>query len=164
MLLWHKIDAWNYRRQQRKLGHNVVLVRDEETTVGGSAEVDIAVNVGVVVFVELAIRWNSIQGVNSLDSAGQFIPFFIALAQFLSVGYKAVANYMRKFADEEFDGRQPGRLEAGDQQDNALSPGPDGQPPCPHGKAAAQVHEDEETHAMAPAPVLQPKLVKVSTA
>lgn len=123
-------------------------------------EIDIALNVGIIVFMELAIRWNSISGVNSLNSAGQFMPFFIALAQFLSVGYKALSNYMRKFATEEFDGQQPGHLEAGDQHNNALSLGPDGQPLCRHGKDMGHVHE-EETHSLPP--VRQRNIVRVST-
>ena len=33
---------------------------------------------------ELSIKWNNIQQVNSLDSTGQFMPLFISIAQFVT--------------------------------------------------------------------------------
>lgn len=68
--------------------------------------VDLALNIGVILFVELTIRWNQISDVHSLNSPGQFIPFFIGLAQLMSVGYKAIKNYLKNEADEEDPGRR----------------------------------------------------------
>lgn len=68
--------------------------------------VDLALNIGVILFVELTIRWNDISGVHSLDSPGQYIPFFIGLAQLMSVGYKAIKNYLKNEAEEEDPGRR----------------------------------------------------------
>lgn len=48
---------------------------------------DFLVNIGAIVYVEMALKWNNISGVHSLAAPGQFMPFFIALAQLLSVFY-----------------------------------------------------------------------------
>ncbi|PHH88817.1 hypothetical protein CDD83_6998 [Cordyceps sp. RAO-2017] len=62
--------------------------------------VDLLANVGAIVYVELALKWNGITGVHTLDSPGQFMPFFIALAQFLSVFYSALKYVLLQYADE----------------------------------------------------------------
>lgn len=53
---------------------------------GGSFESSL--KIGVIVFAELTVKWNHISGVNSLNSPGQYMPFFIALAQVLTTIYQ----------------------------------------------------------------------------
>lgn len=48
---------------------------------------DFLVNIGAIVYVEMALKWNHISGVHSLATPGQFMPFFISLAQLFSVFY-----------------------------------------------------------------------------
>lgn len=57
---------------------------------------DLALNIGVILFVELTLRWNEIQGVHKLADPGQFMPFFIGLAQFLAVLYRYVSRATRE--------------------------------------------------------------------
>ncbi|PFH62988.1 hypothetical protein XA68_10400 [Ophiocordyceps unilateralis] len=66
--------------------------------------VDLLANVGAIVYVEVSLRWNSITGVHSLDSPGQFMPLVIALGQFLSVFYSAAKEMLRRRANDDFSG------------------------------------------------------------
>ncbi|KJZ72428.1 hypothetical protein HIM_08231 [Hirsutella minnesotensis 3608] len=56
---------------------------------------DLLANVGAIVYVEVSLKWNGITGVHSLDSPGQFMPFFIALGQLLSVFYCAAKYFLQ---------------------------------------------------------------------
>lgn len=49
-----------------------------------SAMIQLAIGVSSM---ELTIKWNKIEGVHSLGSASQLIPFIIALGQFVNVAY-----------------------------------------------------------------------------
>lgn len=60
--------------------------REKDNPMGFGA-LDFLVNVGAIVYVEMALKWNNISQVHSLVAPGQFMPFFIALAQLLSVFY-----------------------------------------------------------------------------
>ncbi|KPM38818.1 hypothetical protein AK830_g7750 [Neonectria ditissima] len=53
-----------------------------------TGKVEMTVNIGIIVFVEVSLRWNHITDVHSLSSPGQFMPFFIALAQLVSTLYR----------------------------------------------------------------------------
>lgn len=55
---------------------------------------EISVNIGVIAFVEMTLKWNNITGVQSLRDPGQFMPFLIALAQLLAVIYQAVSKIL----------------------------------------------------------------------
>ncbi|UNI17412.1 hypothetical protein JDV02_003754 [Purpureocillium takamizusanense] len=66
-----------------------------------TASLDVFVNVSAIVYVEVSLRWNDIQGVHSLNSPGQFMPFVIALGQLLSVFFTASKAVMQKAADED---------------------------------------------------------------
>ncbi|PHH68607.1 hypothetical protein CDD82_413 [Ophiocordyceps australis] len=62
--------------------------------------IDLIVNIGAIVYVEMALRWNQISGVYSLDSPGQFMPFVIALGQLLSVFFSAAKYLLQWDANE----------------------------------------------------------------
>jgi hypothetical protein len=49
----------------------------------GTGSFEIAFELGIVVYVEMALKWNNISGIHTLSQPGQFMPFFIALAQFI---------------------------------------------------------------------------------
>ncbi|KAH6607687.1 hypothetical protein Trco_004000 [Trichoderma cornu-damae] len=66
----------------------------------GYGPFDFLVNVGAIVYVELALKWNNISGVHSLVAPGQFMPFFIALAQLLSVFYGVAKAALSLAADD----------------------------------------------------------------
>ena len=51
---------------------------------------EFAVDIGIIVYVEMALRWNRITGVHSLNSPGQFMPLFIAIAQLIATGYRGI--------------------------------------------------------------------------
>ena len=51
---------------------------------------EFALDIGIIVYVEMALRWNRITGVHSLDSPGQFMTLFIALAQLIGTAYRAL--------------------------------------------------------------------------
>ncbi|KAL7899500.1 hypothetical protein HDV63DRAFT_373402 [Trichoderma sp. SZMC 28014] len=61
---------------------------------------DFLVNIGAIVYVEMALKWNNISGVHSLAAPGQFMPFFIALAQLLSVFYGFGSSALELAADD----------------------------------------------------------------
>ena len=62
-------------RERRSESHGREASVDHNMPTG---KFEIAFNIGIVVYVEMAIKWNNISGVNSLSSPGQFMPFFIA--------------------------------------------------------------------------------------
>ncbi|KAK7432350.1 hypothetical protein QQZ08_000912 [Neonectria magnoliae] len=53
-----------------------------------TGKIEMTVNIGIIVFVEVSLKWNKITDVHSLSSPGQFMPFFIALAQLVSTVYR----------------------------------------------------------------------------
>jgi hypothetical protein len=67
----------------------------------------------IVAATELTIKWNHIQGVNSLASAGQTIPFAIGIALFIRIWYV----YLFKEPDPDY--RKEGK---GDSDDGSWSP------------------------------------------
>src|SRR5277367_1431229 len=75
-----------------------------------TGEFEIAFDVGIVVYVEMAIKWNGISGVNSLSSPGQFMPFFIALAQLFATLYRLAKHAAIKLSTDDYgeeDGKFP---------------------------------------------------------
>lgn len=68
---------------------------------GDFPAIEFIANVGVIVFVEMTLKWNNIPDVHSLRSPGQFMPFFIALAQFIAVFYQAISRGLRLIAAED---------------------------------------------------------------
>ena len=66
-------------------------------------------NIGIIVYVEMAIKWNHISGVNSLSSPGQFMPFFIALAQLFATLYRLVKHAAIMVTTED-DGEEDGKF------------------------------------------------------
>lgn len=84
---------------QRRRGN--VPEQDEESEYSpGVGAFDFLANVGAIVYVEMSLKWNNITGVHSLNSPGQFMPFFIALGQFFSVFYSAAKYGLRAHADD----------------------------------------------------------------
>lgn len=53
-----------------------------------TGSLEFVINAGVIAYVELAIKWNHISGVHDLSSPGQYMPFFIALAQLFTTLYQ----------------------------------------------------------------------------
>jgi hypothetical protein len=51
---------------------------------------EFVLDIGIIVYVEMALRWNRITGVHSLNSPGQFMPLFIALAQLIATAYRGI--------------------------------------------------------------------------
>jgi len=62
-----------------------------------------------VVYVEMSLKWNNIIGVHSLSQPGQFMPFFIALAELVTTLYR-VGNYALIHAIEEDHGGPEGKF------------------------------------------------------
>ncbi|KAK1256285.1 hypothetical protein MKX07_008544 [Trichoderma sp. CBMAI-0711] len=67
------------------------------------SSIDFLVNVGAIVYVEMALKWNDISDVHSLASPGQFMPFFISIAQLLSVFYGIGKGMLEMAEDEDSD-------------------------------------------------------------
>jgi len=61
---------------------------------------DFLVNVSAIVYVEMTLKWNDISDVHSLSTPGQFMPFFISLAQLLSVFYGLAKGAVILLADD----------------------------------------------------------------
>ena len=59
---------------------------------------------------EVSLKWNNITDVHGLNSPGQFMPFFIALGQFLSVFYSATKYFLQAYAGESAVGEEDGEL------------------------------------------------------
>lgn len=72
---------------------------------------DIFVNISAIVYVEVSLRWNDIQGVHSLNSPGQFMPFVVALGQLFGVFFMSAKAMMLSAADEHaFDREDESQL------------------------------------------------------
>ncbi|KAF7552588.1 hypothetical protein G7Z17_g4204 [Cylindrodendrum hubeiense] len=69
--------------------------------------IELTVNIGIIIFVEVSLKWNGITEVHSLSDPGQFMPFFISLAQLLSTIYqllvscKAIDDYSEEWEDDD---------------------------------------------------------------
>jgi hypothetical protein len=59
----------------------------------GTGKFEIALELGIVVYVEMALKWSDTSGVHSLSTAGQFVLFFIALAQLFTTLYRLGNTY-----------------------------------------------------------------------
>ncbi len=73
----------------------------------GTGKFEIAFELGIVVYVEMSLKWNNITGVHSLSQPGQFMPFFIALAELVTTLYR-VGKYALIHAIEEDHGGPEG--------------------------------------------------------
>jgi hypothetical protein len=62
---------------------------------------EIAFELGIIVYVEMALKWNNISGVYTLSTPGQFIPFFIALTQFITTSYQVVKYALIQSIEED---------------------------------------------------------------
>lgn len=62
---------------------------------------EITVNIGVIVFVEMTLKWNNITNVHTLRNPGQFMPLLIALAQLLAIIYQGVSSAAHLVASED---------------------------------------------------------------
>jgi hypothetical protein len=74
-----------------------------------TGKLEFTFNVGIIVYVEMAIKWNHISGVNSLSTPGQFMPFLIALAQLFTTLYRLVKHGAIKVTTED-DGNGDGKF------------------------------------------------------
>ena len=74
-----------------------------------TGRLDLFVSAGIIVYVEMAIKWNHISGVNSLSTPGQFMPFFIALAQLFATLYRLEKQAAIKETTED-DGNEDGKF------------------------------------------------------
>lgn len=100
IILFTFVRAANF--VQRFRGEGGGRSKEEENPMG-FGPIDFLVNIGAIVYVEMALKWNNISGVHSLVAPGQFMPFFIALAQLLSVFYGVGKGLMSLAADEDGD-------------------------------------------------------------
>ncbi|XWW99426.1 hypothetical protein V2A60_007436 [Cordyceps javanica] len=62
---------------------------------------EITANIGVIVFVEMTLKWNNITNVHSLRDPGQFMPLMIALAQLVAIIYQGVSRFAHLAAVED---------------------------------------------------------------
>jgi hypothetical protein len=70
---------------------------------------EIVFEIGVVVYVEILLKWNNISGVHMLSTPGQFMPFFIALAQLITTFYR-IGKYALFQSMEEDNGDPEGKF------------------------------------------------------
>ena len=70
---------------------------------------EIPIIVCFVVFVELCLKGNHISGVHSLSSPGQFMPFFIALAQLLTTVYRLGKYWAIRAVEGDNGGEEEGK-------------------------------------------------------
>jgi len=63
---------------------------------------EIAFELGIVVYVEMALKWNHISNVHSLSTPGQFMPFFIALAQLVTTLYRLGKYAIMKGVEDDY--------------------------------------------------------------
>lgn len=81
---------------------------DENWNIDLQSAFEISLNIGVIAFVEMTIKWNNITGVHTLRDPGQFMPLMIALAQLFSVIYQGVSKFAHIAAVEDdayFEGK-----------------------------------------------------------
>jgi hypothetical protein len=68
----------------------------------GTGKFEIALELGIVVYVETALKWSDTSGVHSLSTPGQFMPFFIALAQLFTTLYRLGKYVLIKSAEDDY--------------------------------------------------------------
>lgn len=72
----------------------------------GTGKFEIAFELGIVVYVEVALRWNHITDVHTLSAPGQFMPFFIALAQLVTTLYRVVKHAIIQSIEDDGGGQE----------------------------------------------------------
>ena len=83
---------------------------DDDSSIDGRGELktdglslDLAVDIGMIVYVEMALKWNKISGVHSVTSPSQFMALFIALAQLIYTIYRLVKFGLKVSAADHHD-------------------------------------------------------------
>jgi hypothetical protein len=95
-------------RQWRREGDE--LEDDEDNRVAPRISLfEIPFVVCFAVFIELSIKENHITGVHSLRSPGQFMPFFIAVAQLLTTVYRLVKYWAIRAVEGDNGGEEEGK-------------------------------------------------------
>lgn len=83
---------------------NSYHMEDGEWNMDVEKALEITLNIGVIAFVEMTIKWNNITNVHSLREPGQFMPLLIALAQLLAVLYQGLSRFVAiAAADDDTD-------------------------------------------------------------
>ncbi|KAI9925571.1 hypothetical protein MW887_005952 [Aspergillus wentii] len=77
--------SWLFTLTVLRIIYGQQVDEDHEMATGS---LEFVINTGVIAYVELAIKWNHISGVYDLSSPGQYMPFFIALAQLFTTLYQ----------------------------------------------------------------------------
>jgi hypothetical protein len=81
--------AWYTTYTRNLSSHREPSIQEEgEFPDLGTGWLEIAVELAVIVYVEMSLKLNRISDVHSLTAPGQFIPFFLALAQLLGAFYR----------------------------------------------------------------------------
>ncbi|ATY64504.1 hypothetical protein A9K55_004413 [Cordyceps militaris] len=73
--------------------HQQANLDDDDLNLNLERAFEITANIGVIVFVEMTLKWNNITNVHSLRDPGQFMPLMIALAQLLAIIYQGVSRF-----------------------------------------------------------------------
>jgi hypothetical protein len=99
-LIYANFSNWTrgWRREDNRRGRE-----EGEHPDMGTGSFEIAFELGIVVYVEMALKWNNITGVHTLSAPGQFMPLFIALAQLITTFYR-IGKYAVIQAMEEDNG------------------------------------------------------------
>jgi hypothetical protein len=72
----------------------------------GTGKFELSFGIGIIIYVEVALKWNHISGVHSLSAPGQFMPFFIALAQLITTFYRLGKYTLIKSVEEDVGGQE----------------------------------------------------------
>ncbi|KAM3438568.1 hypothetical protein NHJ13734_004128 [Beauveria thailandica] len=74
---------------------------DNDWKVDLQSAFEISINIGVIAFVEMTLKWNNITNVHSLRDPGQFMPLMISLAQLVAIIYQGVSRVAHMAATED---------------------------------------------------------------
>ncbi|KAM3566855.1 hypothetical protein ARSEF4850_000160 [Beauveria asiatica] len=74
---------------------------DNDWKVDLQSAFEISINIGVIAFVEMTLKWNNITNVHSLRDPGQFMPLMISLAQLVAIIYQGVSRVAHIAATED---------------------------------------------------------------
>ncbi|KAM3469657.1 hypothetical protein MY8738_010040 [Beauveria namnaoensis] len=101
LLYWYQRLRGRVGPLEQNNGDQNSDMNDRDWKVDIQSAFEISINIGVIAFVEMTLKWNNITNVHSLRDPGQFMPLMISLAQLVAIIYQGVSRVAHMAATED---------------------------------------------------------------
>ncbi|KAH8718180.1 hypothetical protein HC256_002832 [Beauveria bassiana] len=101
LLYWYQRLRGRVGPLEQNNGDQNSDMNDRDWKVDIQSAFEISINIGVIAFVEMTLKWNNITNVHSLRDPGQFMPLMISLAQLVAIIYQGISRVAHMAATED---------------------------------------------------------------